>query len=129
MRTLATTEFHIATSRCLLEQAEREYRAGDVLQASEKGWGAAAHAVKAIAEGRGWEHDRHGHLFRTARRIANEWGSPRYGTCFTWRAPAPEFLRGLLTTRMSKKAWQGCGSCWACWKTCHPRLAASTGSI
>ena len=48
-RTLATTEFHIATSRRLLEQAEREYRAGDVLQASEKGWGAAAHAVKAIA--------------------------------------------------------------------------------
>ena len=46
---MATTEFHIATSRRLLEQAEREYRAGDVLQASEKGWGAAAHAVKAIA--------------------------------------------------------------------------------
>ena len=68
---MATTEFHIATSRFLLEQAEREYRAGDVLQASEKGWGAAAHAVKAIAEGRGWEHDRHGHLFRAARKISN----------------------------------------------------------
>ena len=73
---MATTEFHIATSRCLLEQAEREYRAGDVLQASEKGWGAAAHAVKAIAEGRGWEHDRHGHLFRAARRIPSPFVIP-----------------------------------------------------
>ena len=81
-RTLATTEFHIATSRCLLEQAEREYRAGDVLQASEKGWGAAAHAVKAIAEGRGWEHGRHGHLFRAARRIANELGQPKVWDLF-----------------------------------------------
>ena len=39
---MATTECHIATSRSLLEQAEREFRVGDVLQASEKGWGAAA---------------------------------------------------------------------------------------
>ena len=73
---MATTEFHI------LEQAEREYRAGDVLQASEKGWGAAAHAVKAIAEERGWEHERHGHLFRAARRIANELDQERIWDLF-----------------------------------------------
>ncbi len=73
---MATTEFHVATSRRLLEQAEREYRAGDVLQASEKGWGAAAHAIKAIAEHRGWEHRRHGHLVRAARRIADELEQP-----------------------------------------------------
>lgn len=81
-RTLATTEFHIDTSRRLLEQAEREYRAGDVLQASEKGWGAAAHAVKAIAEERGWEHDRHGYLVRAARRISNELEQPRVWDLF-----------------------------------------------
>ena len=39
---MATTECHIATSRSLLGQAEREYRAGDVLKVSEKGWSAAA---------------------------------------------------------------------------------------
>ena len=79
---MATTEFHIDTSRRLLEQAEREYRAGDVLQASEKGWGAAAHAVKAIAEERGWEHDRHGYLVRAARRISNELEQPRVWDLF-----------------------------------------------
>ena len=36
----------------LLEQARTELAAGDVRQASEKGWGAAAQSVKAIAEAR-----------------------------------------------------------------------------
>ncbi|MYC38120.1 MAG: hypothetical protein F4X66_14575 [Chloroflexi bacterium] len=29
---------------------------GDSVQASEKGWGAVAEAVKSIAEQRGWNH-------------------------------------------------------------------------
>ena len=38
----------------------REYlAAGDLHQASEKGWGAAAHMVKAVAEAQGWTYDRH----------------------------------------------------------------------
>ncbi len=61
----------------MLEQAGRELDAGDVLQASEKGWGAAAHAVKAIAERRGWVHERHGHLFRVVRGIVAEMEQPR----------------------------------------------------
>ena len=87
--TLATTEFHIATSRRLLDQADREYRAGDVLQASEKGWGAAAHAIKAIAEERGWEHGRHGHLVRAARRISNELDQPRVWDLFQVASALP----------------------------------------
>ena len=61
----------------MLEQAGRELDAGDVLQASEKGWGAAAHTVKAIAERRGWRHERHGHLFGVVRAIVAESGQPR----------------------------------------------------
>ena len=61
----------------MLEQAGRELDAGDVLQASEKGWGAAAHTVKAIAEQRGWIHERHGHLFGVVRNIVAESGQPR----------------------------------------------------
>ena len=75
--TLATVDFHIETSRRMLEQAGRELGAGDVLQASEKGWGAAAHTVKAIAEQRGWRHERHGDLFSVVRRIVAESGQPR----------------------------------------------------
>ncbi len=38
----------------------REYLAvGDLHQASEKGWGAASHMVKAVAVAHGWEYERH----------------------------------------------------------------------
>lgn len=38
----------------------REYLAnGRLHQASEKGWGAAAHMAKAVAEAQGWTYDRH----------------------------------------------------------------------
>ena len=74
---MATVEFHVETSQYMLEQAGRELRAGDILQASEKGWGAVAHTVKAIAEQRGWPHGRHGDLFSVADRISNELRQPR----------------------------------------------------
>ena len=38
----------------------REYLAlGDLHQASEKGWGAAAHMAKAVAVAQGWTYDSH----------------------------------------------------------------------
>ena len=38
----------------------RQYLAdGDLHQASEKGWGAASHMAKAVAENQGWEYDSH----------------------------------------------------------------------
>ena len=58
----------------LLEQACAELDRGDTRQASEKGWGAAAQAVKAVAQGRGWEHNTHGALFRAVRLLAGEPG-------------------------------------------------------
>ena len=56
----------------LLEQAHQELASGDVRQASEKGWGAAAQAVKAVAERRGWRHRDHPSLFSAVRRLARE---------------------------------------------------------
>ena len=42
----------------------REYLAsGDLHQASEKGWGAAAWMAKAAAEARGWEYTKHDEFF------------------------------------------------------------------
>ncbi len=75
-----TTQTYRAASRRLLAQARAELAAGDVPQASEKGWGAAARMVKAVAQRRGWDHDGHGLLFRAARRLRNEtgdWEIPR----------------------------------------------------
>ena len=56
-------------SRAFLEQAQRELSAGDLRQASEKGWGAAAQIVKAAAESRGWEHDEHRLLLRAVTNL------------------------------------------------------------
>ena len=45
---------------------------GDLSQASEKGWGAAAVLVKAAAEARGVDHEKHRHLWQTIRALVRE---------------------------------------------------------
>ena len=41
-------------------QKSREYLAlGDLHQATERGWGAAAHMAKAVAAAHGWEYENH----------------------------------------------------------------------
>ena len=68
------TEKYRNDSRILMAQARVELQHGDVRQASEKGWGAAAQMLKAIAEGRGWDHERHRHFSRIASRLRYELG-------------------------------------------------------
>ena len=57
-----------------LSQAFEELEDGDLRQAFEKGWGAAASVVKAVAERRGWEHQSHDRLFEVAALLAVESG-------------------------------------------------------
>ena len=59
-------------SRVFLALAGDELSRGDLYQAAEKGWGAAAQIVKAVADARGWEHDSHRHLFNIVRRLVDE---------------------------------------------------------
>ena len=73
---MATVAFHTDTSGIMIGQAVVELASGDSLQASEKGWGATAHAIKAIAEGRGWRHRSHADLFRVVRRLSDEVAQP-----------------------------------------------------
>lgn len=80
---MATVEFHQETSRRFIIQADEELRRGDLMQACEKAWGAAAHSVKSIAERRGWEHDTHAALFRAARNISMAAGDPEIRTLFS----------------------------------------------
>ena len=68
-------ETHLEVSRDFLVHSREQLALGDSLQASEKGWGAAAHAVKAVAERRGWRHSSHRDLFRVINRIAAEMDS------------------------------------------------------
>lgn len=69
-----TTQQYQKASAHFMAQARQELTAGDLAQASEKGWGAATQMLKAIAEQRGWEHNRHRHYQRTANRLRAETG-------------------------------------------------------
>lgn len=75
-------EEHLRISRQFLRHAEGEFAQGDRLQASEKAWGAAAHAVKAVAQQRGWQHDGHRYLFETIDRIYRETGDSGFRDLF-----------------------------------------------
>ena len=56
----------------------REYLAeGDLHQASEKGWGAAAWMAKAVAESRGWEYGRHEQFNVVLDRVQDLTGNDR----------------------------------------------------
>lgn len=50
---------HIALAREFLRRSREYLDDGDLHQASEKGWGAAAHIAKAVAASRGWEYEHH----------------------------------------------------------------------
>ena len=63
---------HALTAQDFLTASDREFAAGDVLQASEKLWGAAAHAITAVAKQRGLEHGTHRTMINSARQIADE---------------------------------------------------------
>ena len=96
----------------LLEQACAELDRGDTRQASEKGWGAAAQAVKAVAQGRGWEHNTHGDLFRAVRLLGAEPGNTEltglFGSANTLHV---NFYENWLTSIRTLKGGRG-GSRW-----------------
>ena len=59
-------------SYAFLQQAQEEFEKNDLLQASEKGWGAAAQMVKAVAVLRGLNHQTHRQLFHVVDSLENE---------------------------------------------------------
>ena len=76
-----TTKYREA-SRRLLAQGMQEFRAGDLQQASEKGWGAAAEMIKAVAESRGWQHHSHERLRRIVSWLVEEASDREMSTLF-----------------------------------------------
>ena len=63
---------HVQTAQEFLVKSDGYFAEGDVLQGSEKLWGAAAHAVMAVAQQRGWKYGNHYTLRETALRLADE---------------------------------------------------------
>ncbi len=61
-------------SKAFLVKAREEWAAGDLEQASEKAWGAAALMLKEVAQLRGLQHETHNHLFGVVRILVRESG-------------------------------------------------------
>ncbi len=70
--TTAQTNQYRQLSAEYRRKAHEHLQAGDLTQASEKGWGAAATAIKAIAEAREMEHAGHRDLWRVVRTLVRE---------------------------------------------------------
>lgn len=74
---MATSERPREISEQFLDHAEVEFEKGDLLQASEKAWGAVAHYTKAVAGDHGWPHGSHGDIRKNAGRLIELTGDPR----------------------------------------------------
>ena len=66
---MATTARHEEISYRFLEHANEEFEKDDMLQASEKAWGAVAHYVKSVAKANGWSDGSHRDIAVNARRL------------------------------------------------------------
>lgn len=86
-----------------LAKALAELEAGDLTQASEKGWGAAAQMVKAVADGRGVSHHSHRAILAAAEALARETGTIHTARLFdSARALHGNFYEDTLD-------FEGCG--------------------
>ncbi len=64
---------HVRTALQFLEHSDQEFANGDGLQGSEKLWGAASHAVMAIAMQRSWSFSKHNAKVAAVDRLAQEY--------------------------------------------------------
>ena len=67
-------EKHSRIARRFIAAAHGYLSEGDVIQASEKLWGATAHAIKVYCITRGWQHSRYAHLKRAMLLLGEETG-------------------------------------------------------
>ena len=65
---------HRRTARRFLADADAELAADDILQGCEKLWGAASHAVIALARLRDWRYGSHGAMRANVRALSAEIG-------------------------------------------------------
>ena len=71
-----TVDQHVQTALDFLEHSDREFAAGDALLGSEKLWGAASHAITAIAKQRGWPFGKYRARAVAVQRLAQEYDDP-----------------------------------------------------
>ena len=70
------TEDHTRTALSFLAASDREFASGDRLQASEKLWGAATHALMAVVMQSGRRLSSHSSFKDSAERLSDEHNDP-----------------------------------------------------
>ena len=68
------TQDRVQTAQVLLAAADSAFASGDNLGGSKKMWDAAASALKAVAQPRGWRCDSREDLLFAAERLSDETG-------------------------------------------------------
>ncbi len=71
---------YFAISSQFVVHAREQLEQGDRLQASEKVWGAANYALKAVAVQRGWRHQGQRTIFAIAYQLSEESQNPSYSS-------------------------------------------------
>ena len=79
---MTTVEEYRSDAHTLYDQAVVELEAGDLRQASEKFWGAAAQVLKSFAEKRGLVYETHAHIYKVIREAVQEARNPDVGEWF-----------------------------------------------
>ena len=102
-----------------LSKAREEWDSSDLAQASEKGWGAAAMMVKAVAEQQGVVHERHFHLFNIVNDLETQTGDRELRRLF---AVANGLHGNFLRTYIPLKR---CSEGSMTWKSSSPRWTRS----
>ena len=91
---------HIDLARDFLGRAEAGFASGDTLVGAELLWGAAAHALIAVALKEGWPYDSHGALKTVAKWLLDVPGLPEWLSEFnTAERFHTHFYHGRLTDR------------------------------
>ena len=68
---------HVQLAKNFLDRSKNYLVAGDLHQASEKGWGVAAHTMKAVAAANGWEYEHHDQFSSVVMNARQRYRQPR----------------------------------------------------
>ena len=79
---MTTSERYRSAAHTLYDQAIVELEAGDLRQASEKFWGAAAQVLKLFAEKHDLPHHSHAHTYRVVRAAVDGSRQPELAEWF-----------------------------------------------
>lgn len=77
-----TPQEHIQTALEFLAKSDSYFAQGDRFQGSEKLWGAAAHAIMAVSQQRGWRFGGHRYMLEAATRLSQEMNDPLISSDF-----------------------------------------------